>query len=167
MIANTNRHALKYAVVITHIYVQSALTNMNPYHHHQKDRVLNNNTHYSFFLLLTFYMISLQHLMHTIVIVASSAKQKQNLSQYFFYLRVCWCIAFRSVLCCHSNSCRAPSFNYSLLDLFWGERFDLHIISLLRCNVLLVYANLIFALLVCQSNKNRRGALNHYIITQP
>ena len=33
---------------------------------------------------------------------------------------------------------------------FWGERFDLHIVKVYS-SVLLVYANLIFALLVCQS----------------
>ena len=36
-------------------------------------------------------------------------------------------------------------------DLFWGERFDLHIISFVKvfCSVLLVYANLIFCSFSC------------------
>ena len=68
-----------------------------------------------------------------------------------------WCILFLSSLLPFTNSCWTPSFSFSIyrvcLYRFWGERFDLHIVKVYS-SVLLVYANLIFALLKCQSYKS-------------
>lgn len=68
-----------------------------------------------------------------------------------------WCILFLSSLLPFTNSCWTPSFSFNIyrvcLYRFWGERFDLHIVKVYSC-VLLVHANLIFALLMCQSYKS-------------
>ena len=67
-----------------------------------------------------------------------------------------WCILFLSSLLPFTNSCRTPSFSstYRLLISFLGwEIWPPYRKGVLLC-VLLVYANLIFALLMCQSYKS-------------
>ena len=83
-------------------------------------------------------------------------KQKiHKLSQLSSTINVCGA-SYSSVLFCHSQiraELHPSAAHIVCLYRFWGERFDLHIVKVYS-SVLLVYANLIFALLMCQSYKS-------------
>ena len=89
--------------------------------------------------------------------VVEYTKQKYKLELVMFYYLCVWCIPFHSSLYSAAipNSCWTPSFSYILCWSFLGWEIwpPYHKSVKVYYSVLLVYANLIFALLVCQSYK--------------
>ena len=134
------------AIMFTHAYVyispERAQEYINPDHHRHHPREIE---HFEHVMIVThsppfyLYLFCLQHLMHINVIVAEEYKT-QKLSFSFVQLELCVeCIQFLTLFSLiPSISIRVPNSIFqscSIADLFWGERFDLHIISLLRCTI--------------------------------